>query len=281
MSPIVAALRGSPQARRYAAAAVVLILVVISVLLWGRDAPEEPLVEAVAASQPWTRGGPPGDHVVLEVPERLSAMFVSPDDLSGTVAATYVPAGVLVSPAMLVAEQTAFMNDDSTLLRVRVNSSLWPEPGPRAGQVAVLSATAGGCSIATVELVAADDDTVILEATPSLASLLAPESWWVWQAPESGWPACPTAFEIRDISGFGGHSSAEPLADGPSSATTPSAVDRASRSDIGPALLEVAGSPDVAVSPDVGVYEGAARAGVGSLVGEAALRGSAAGEACC
>lgn len=200
MASIISALAGSPQARRYAAAAAVVVLVAVSVLLWGRPASGEPQVPVVAASQPWAQGRPPGEHVVLEVPQRLEAMFVSPDELHGVVAAAPVPAGVLVSPAMLAPEQTTTMQADSTLLRVRVDTSLWPEPGPQAGDTAVLSASAGGCAVAAVVLVAAEAEAVVIEATSSLASLLAPESWWAWQSPEAGWPACSTAFEIRDIS---------------------------------------------------------------------------------
>ena len=129
----------SAQSQRFAAAGAVVLLVAASVWLWGRDAPEQPSVAVVATSQPWAAGRVPGAYVEVQAPRQLAAMLVAPDDLAGMVAVTDIAAGVILSPRMLMPAETETGLTTSTVFKLTVDTSLWPEPGPAAGDTAVFS----------------------------------------------------------------------------------------------------------------------------------------------
>ena len=182
----------SGQAKRFAAAGLVVVLVAVSVWLFGRSDPPEPMLSVVAAAEDWPAGREPGEFVTVEMRESSAALFVTPDQLAGRVPATVIPAGTVVSQALLADPGTGFATGlSSALLAVTVDPSLWPDPGPRAGDAAVLAAEAGGCATAVLPVVIVGEGSVVVEARPPLAAVLGPETWWVWESPPAGWPACP------------------------------------------------------------------------------------------
>ena len=181
----------SGQAQRFAAAALVVVLVAVSVWLFGRPEPPEPSVQVVATAEDWPARREPGGFVTVEVPESAAALFVTPAELAGRMPAVLVPAGTILSEALLADPGTAAAADPSaTLLAVGVDPSLWPDPGPAAGAAAVLAAEPGGCAAAVLPIVAAGDGSVVVEAGPELAAQLGPAVWWIWESPAAGWPGC-------------------------------------------------------------------------------------------
>lgn len=184
----------SGRTKRFAAAGLVVVLVAVSVWLFGRPDAPEPMLAVVAAAEDWPAGREPGEFVTVEMPESSAALFVTPEQLVGRVPATVVPAGTVVSQALLADPGTGFATGlASALLAVKVDSSLWPDPGPRAGDAAVLAAEAGGCATAVLPVVVVGEGSVVVEARPPLAAVLGPETWWIWESPPAGWPACPPA----------------------------------------------------------------------------------------
>ncbi len=181
------------QARRFAAAALIIVVVVLSVWLFGR--PESrPTVSVVAAAEDWPAGREPGEFVTMEMPEAFGALFVTADQLAGRVPAVAVPEGTVVSGTMLTGSVAPAASDlSAALLAVEVDPSLWPAPGPRAGDAAVLAARPGGCAAAVMPVVATGEDTVVVEARPDLAAVLGSTVWWIWESPPAGWPGCPAA----------------------------------------------------------------------------------------
>ena len=185
----------SGQAQRFAAAGLIVVVVAVSVWLFGRSDPPEPTVSVVAAAEDWPARREPGESVTVEMPETVAALFVTPDQLAGRVPVTAVPAGAVVSQAMLAEPGAGLASDlSSALLAVKVDPSLWPDPGPRAGDAAVLAAEAGGCATAVLPVVVVGEGSVVVvEARPQLAAVLGPEVWWIWESPPAGWPACLAA----------------------------------------------------------------------------------------
>ena len=182
----------SAQGQRFAAAGLVVALVAVSVWLFGRPEPPEPTVQVVAAAEDWPAGREPGGFVTVEMPETSAGLFVTPDQLAGRVPAVAVPAGAVVSGALLADPGASAATDlSAALLAVAVDLSLWPEPGPAAGDTAVLAAEPGGCAAAVLAVVAASEGSVVVEAGPALAAVLGPAVWWIWESPPAGWPACP------------------------------------------------------------------------------------------
>ena len=180
-----------PRARRLAAAALIVVAVVLSVWLFGRPEPQ-PTVQVVAAAEDWPAGREPGEFVTVEIPEASAALFVTADGLVDRVPAVAVPAGTVVSDALLADSALPAASDlSATLLAVAVDPSLWPDPGPRAGDAAVLAAQPGGCATAVLPVVVAGEGTVVVEARPELAAVLGPAVWWIWESPPAGWPGCP------------------------------------------------------------------------------------------
>ncbi|MXW96147.1 MAG: hypothetical protein F4110_14145 [Acidimicrobiaceae bacterium] len=181
----------SGQARRFAAAALIVVVVVLSVWLFGRPEPQ-PTVQVVAAAEDWPAGREPGEFVTVEMPEASAALFVTADQLAGRVPAVPVPAGTVVSGTMLTDSVVPAASDlSAALLAVAVDWSLWPDPGPQAGDAAVLAAQPGGCAAAVLPVVVAGESTVVVEARPQLAAVLGPTVWWIWESPPAGWPGCP------------------------------------------------------------------------------------------
>lgn len=182
----------SGQAQRFAAAALVVVLVAASVWLFGRPEPPEPVVQVVAAAEDWGARREPGGFVTVEMPQSAAALFVTPAELPGRVPAVAVPAGTVLSRALLADPGTAMATDPSTaLLAVAVDPSLWPDPGPAAGATGVLAAEPGGCAAAVLPIVSAGDGSVVVEAGHELAARLGPAVWWIWESPAAGWPGCP------------------------------------------------------------------------------------------
>jgi len=149
----------SGQARRFTAAALIAVVVALSVWLFGRPEPET-TVQVVAAAEDWPAGREPGEYVIVEMPEESAALFVTAGQLADRVPVVAVPAGTVVSAALMAGSAVPAASDlSAALLAVTVDSSLWPEPGPRAGDAAVLG----------------------------------PTVWWIWESPPAGWPGCPPA----------------------------------------------------------------------------------------
>ncbi len=181
----------SGQARRFAAAALIVVVVALSVWLFGRSEPAT-TVQVVVAAEDWPAGREPGEHVTVEMPDESAALFVTADQLAGRVPAVAVPAGTVVSEALLVDSARPAASDlSAALLAVAVDPSLWPAPGPAAGDAAVLAAQPGGCATTVLPLVLVGEGTVVVEAKPQLAAVLGPTVWWIWESPPAGWPGCP------------------------------------------------------------------------------------------
>lgn len=181
----------SDQTRRLAAAALIVVAVAVSVWLFGRSEPSEPAVQVVATAEDWAARREPGGFVTVEMPEKAAALFVTPAELAGRVPAVAVPAGTVLSEALLADPGTASAAEPSAaLMAVSVDPSLWPDPGPVTGATAVLAAEPGGCAAAVMPILAAGAGTVVVEVGPELAARLGPAVWWVWESPASGWPGC-------------------------------------------------------------------------------------------
>ena len=181
----------SGQAQRFTAAALIVVVVALSMWLFGRPEPQA-TVQVVVAAEDWPAGREPGRHVIVEMPEESAALFVAADQLADRVPAVAVPAGTVVSAALMDDSAVPAGSDlSAALLAVAVDPSLWPEPGPRAGDAAVLAARPGGCAVAVLPVVLVGEGTVVVEAGPQLAEVLGPAVWWIWESPPAGWPGCP------------------------------------------------------------------------------------------
>ena len=194
----------SGQARRLAAAALIVVVVAVAVWLFGRPERSEPAVQVVATAEDWAPRREPGQFVTVEMPEKAAALFVTPAELAGRVPAVAVPAGTVLPEALLAGPGTGSAADPSAaLIAVAVDPSLWPDPGPAAGAVAVLAAEPGGCAAAVMPIVAAGDGSVVVEVGPELAARLGPAVWWIWEAPAAGWPGCPdgAAYTVVHLGG--------------------------------------------------------------------------------
>ena len=194
----------SGQTQRLAAAGLIVVAVAVSVWVFGRPEPPEPAVQVVAAAEDWAARREPGRFVTVEVPEAAAALFVTPEELAGRVPAVAVPAGTVLSQALLADPGAASAADPSAaLIAVAVDPSRWPDPGPVTGANAVLAAEPGGCAAAVMPIVAAGDGSVVVEAGPELAARLGPEVWWVWESPAAGWPGCPddAAYTVVHLGG--------------------------------------------------------------------------------
>ncbi|MCY3642174.1 MAG: SAF domain-containing protein [Acidimicrobiaceae bacterium] len=183
--------RLSPRALRFAAAGLVVLLVAVSVWLFGRPPPPPPTVAVVAATEPWPAGHEPGDFTTIEVPASAARLFVTPAGLHGRVPAVPIPAGAVLSSAMLADPAATASNPEATLVTVGADLSLWPPPGPAPGDTAVLSRHPGGCAAAVLPVLATTDTQLVVEANPERAALLADTGQWVaWKSPSAGWPEC-------------------------------------------------------------------------------------------
>ncbi|MDE0651690.1 MAG: hypothetical protein OXI12_15260 [Gammaproteobacteria bacterium] len=189
--------RLSPRALRFAAAGLVVLLVAVSVWLFGRPPPPPPTVAVVAATEPWPAGHEPGDFTTIEVPASAARLFVTPAGLHGRVPAVPIPAGAVLSSAMLADPAATASNPEATLVTVGADLSLWPPPGPAPGDTAVLSRHPGGCAAAVLPVLATTDTQLVVEANPERAALLADTGQWVaWKSPAAGWPECQAAVAL-------------------------------------------------------------------------------------
>ena len=179
----------SKQAWRLAAAVVVVAATAAAVLLVGRDAPD-PVSEAVVAAERWRVGSEPGAFLTVAVPQPLGGFFVAPEDLVGMVPAADVAEGTVLSPALLMPAPPP-RGRGTVPLRLEVDASLWPDPGPQAGSDAVLSTGPGGCAAAVLELVEAAEGSVTVEVTPTQAGVLGGRDLFAWPALDGSWPLCP------------------------------------------------------------------------------------------
>ena len=179
----------SKQAWRRAAAVAVVAATAAAVLLVGRDAPD-PVSEAVVAAERWRVGSEPGAFLTVAVPQPLGGFFVAPEDLVGMVPAADVAEGTVLSPSLLMPAPPP-RGRGTVPLRLEVDASLWPGPGPQAGSDAVLSTVPGGCAAAVLELVEAAEASVTVEVTPSQAGLLGGRDLFAWPALDGSWPLCP------------------------------------------------------------------------------------------
>ena len=169
-------------------------VVFAAAILFGSDRePDAPEAwEAVAASEDWRAGSPPGEFTVVEVMGPAGVLLAGPGDLAGQVPLSRVPAGALVSKSML-GPPDADRAPNSALFRLGVDTSWWGSAGPAAGDVAVFATAFGECATAVAVLADADAGagTVLVEADFALAAALAEASKLVvWEAPAEGWPAC-------------------------------------------------------------------------------------------
>ena len=214
----------SGQARRFAAAALVVVAVGLAVWLFGRSDPPAPTVLVVAAAEDWPARREPGAFVTVEMPEASAALFVTPEQMQGRIPAVPVPAGAVVSEALLTEPGATVPQDlSATLVAVAVDPSMWPEPGPSVGDAAVLAASAGGCAAAVLPIVGTSEGTVVVEARPELAAVLGPQVWWIWESPPAGWPACPPPPAVERA--------AEPETPRPSDDLAPPGPGRTQRAD--------------------------------------------------
>ena len=181
--------RLSPRAQRFAAAGLVVLLVAVSLWLFGRPEPSPVTVDVVAVTEQWPAGHEPGEYTTIEVPEAAATLFVTPAELDGRVSAVPVPAGAVLSAAMLADPAASASDPEAAPVAVAADLTLWPDPGPAPGDTAVLARHPGGCASAVLPVLAATETQLVVEATPDLASLLA-GPWVAWESPAAGWPAC-------------------------------------------------------------------------------------------
>ncbi|MDE0375079.1 MAG: hypothetical protein OXK16_03840 [bacterium] len=179
------------RAARLAAAGVLVAAAVVLVLLFGR-APPPAVVGVLFATEPWPRGTA-GEVVVIDVPESLAPLFVTPDGLGNSVAALDIPRGTFITAEMLRPPGPLLGQEGLTSLRLGVASNLWPDPGPASGDEAVVGIAAEACAIAVTELVdvAAGEGTVTVAVTPAVAvELMAQSNLAVWPPVSGTWPEC-------------------------------------------------------------------------------------------
>lgn len=171
-----------------------VVIVFVAAILFGSardDGPPPPTWVVVAASEDWRAGEPPGAFSVVSVLGPAGASLASVGDLSDQVPVVRVPAGSLVSKAMLGPPDASVGNPDAALFKMGVSTAHWGSGMPTAGDRAVVAASFGACAIAILELVDAQGPVVWVEANPELAARLASVPGpFVWEAPENGWPAC-------------------------------------------------------------------------------------------
>ncbi|MXW42379.1 MAG: hypothetical protein F4Z91_04705 [Acidimicrobiia bacterium] len=185
-----------PVSLRWRLLAVLLVLAAttaaIFLLSLERNGQAEILV--VATTERWLQDHPVGEHTLIPVPAGLASLFVQPDDLKNKAASVDIPEGSLVAAQMLRSHRSSDNERATALMAFVASASMWPSPGPAAGDPAVFASSPGGCATAIQRLVAVEDEgaamKVTLEVTPELAEVLADREWWIWQSPPSGWPQC-------------------------------------------------------------------------------------------
>lgn len=192
---------------RMMAAAVVVALVAAVVWVGGRSGTTAAPVGVVVTVEEWAPGSQ-GAWVTVPVPEGVSGLLVRPEDLEGRVAAVRLPDGVIVPSGLLADPADVALVDVEpdeadegsgvglTRWSLGVDASLWPPPGPTAGDMAVFATERGGCAVAVLPLREASGGSVVLDVGQHLGRLLLEAPLSIWPAPTEGsWPVCDEAEE--------------------------------------------------------------------------------------
>lgn len=87
------------------------------------------------------------------------------------------------------------MSEGAAPLRLLVDTTYWPPPGPAAGDLAVIGPPGSGCAWLVAGLLRADGPSVTLAATPDTAARLMAEPVLAVWPPTTGdaWPFCDDA----------------------------------------------------------------------------------------
>lgn len=177
---------------RVAVSAAIVAIVVAAIWLWGRPHREPPHALVAVTAEAWLAGQPAGAFEAVTVPQELAGHMADPDSIAGSVVAFDVPAGILVSPALLGPPDGA--SGTRTVIRLSADTSAWPEPGPRAGSRAVVAGVLGGCALDVATLAGGAEGSIVVRVDPSEAARYARaaelDGLVVWPAPPDGWPEC-------------------------------------------------------------------------------------------
>ncbi len=206
---------------RVGVSAVIVAVVVAAIWLWGRPHQEPPQALAAVTSEAWLAGQPPGAFETVHVPVDLAGQFADPDLIASSIAAFDVPAGTFVTPALLGSPDAVI--GANTVMRLRADTSAWPEPGPRAGSRAVVAGVLGGCALDVTTLAGGADGTIVVHVDAASAARYVRvadlDGLVVWPAPPDGWPACRPVSSAGAVSsmfgsnvppGFGNESPSSP-----------------------------------------------------------------------
>ncbi len=180
---------------RLIGALAIVTVCVASVWFLGRR-PVEDEVAVLLTAEPWPAGTTGLFYEVL-VPESLSGLFGLPDHLeAGMVSSVFLPEGVVVPSAVLGEPSARGTGSEMTSLRLEVDRSLWPSPGPRPGDRAVFAVELGGCALGVMELLAVDEQAVTVMVDRKSTEMLSEVAGLVvWESPDAGWEPCPTLLE--------------------------------------------------------------------------------------
>jgi len=180
---------------RVGVSAVIVVVVVAAIWLWGRPHQAPPMVMVAMTSQAWLAGQPPGALEAVAVPQDLAGQFADLEELAGSVVAFDVPAGTFVTPALLGPPEA--VDGAKTVMRLSADTSAWPAPGPRAGSSAVVAGVLGGCALDVTTLAGGADGSIVVRVDAAGAARYARaadiDGLVVWPAPPDGWPACRSA----------------------------------------------------------------------------------------
>lgn len=193
---------------RVGVSAVIVVVVVAAIWLWGRPHQATPRALVAVTSEAWLAGQPPGAFELAEIPVDLAERFAEPDSTAGSVVAFDVPAGTFVTPALLGPPEA--VAGAKTVMRFSADTSAWPLPGPRAGSHAVVAGVLGGCALDVTTLAGGTEGSIVVELDAAGAARYARaadiDGLVVWPAPPDGWPECRSA-------GVLGNESPSPFAD--------------------------------------------------------------------
>ena len=171
----------------------VVLITALTAFLYGRRQ-QVPHIQAVLTSEPWPAGDI-GGLVLYAVPESMSNLVVTPQDLVGLVPAVDLPQGLLIPKSVLTEPSEDLGDPNATLLEIPVRHDFWPGEGPAVGDIAVFGLTPGGCAVLTQELRGIEGASVVLLVNPDTTSRLSPEegqTLFIWESPLNGWPPCDT-----------------------------------------------------------------------------------------
>ena len=171
----------------------VVLITAATAFLYGRRQ-QIPQIQAVLTSEPWSAGDI-GSFALYVVPESMSNLVVTPQDLVGLVPAVNLPQGVLIPKSVLTEPSEDLGDPNATLMEIPVRHDFWPGAGPAVGDVAVFGITPGGCAVLIQELRGLEGDSVTLLVNPDTTERLAAgegQSLFIWESPLNGWPPCDT-----------------------------------------------------------------------------------------